>query len=84
MLLPRVHVSYHWLQPDRTVAVSDGRRTSLPKPVAPGESLTLTVNVDAPGQAGRYILSVDLVEEGVTWFSEAGAPMCEQKINVQP
>ena len=32
-----------------------GRRTSLPKAVAPGESLTLTVNVDAPGQAGRYI-----------------------------
>ena len=79
-----VHVSYHWLQPDRTVAVSDGRRTSLPKAVAPGESLTLTVNVDTPGQAGRYILSVDLVEEGVTWFSEAGAPMCEQRINVQP
>jgi hypothetical protein len=51
--------------------------------MAPGESLSLTVSVDAPGEPGRYILALDLVEEGVTWFSEAGAPMCEKAFNVQ-
>jgi hypothetical protein len=78
-----VRVSYHWLHPDRSEMVRDGRRTPLPKAMAPGESLSLTVSVDAPGEPGRYILALDLVEEGVTWFSEAGAPMCEKAFNVQ-
>ena len=70
-----VLVSYHWLQDDGTMAVEDGRRSPLPRTLLPEETLAMTLTVEAPPRAGSYTLAVDLVEEGVTWFSAAGAPM---------
>jgi hypothetical protein len=35
----------------------------------------MTLRVDTPTVPGRYTLAVDLVEEGVCWFSGAGAPL---------
>jgi hypothetical protein len=32
------------------------------------------LQIDAPATAGTYILAVDPVHEGVTWFSEQGVP----------
>ena len=43
----------------------------------------MTLTVEAPQRAGSYILAVDLVEEGVTWFSRAGARMLRNKIRVR-
>ena len=63
-------VSYHWLGPDGTIIVKDGRRTMLPRDVAPGEAVRLCAAVEAPDRPGPMTLQWDLVEEGVTWFSE--------------
>ena len=79
-----VFASYHWLGVDGEMAIEDGRRTPLPRPLAPGESLAMTVTVEAPPAAGRYTLAFDLVEEGVTWFSEAGAPMLRVAVSCRP
>ena len=32
------------------------------------------MTIRAPAAAGDYVLAIDLVKEGVTWFSEAGKP----------
>jgi SAM-dependent methyltransferase len=69
-----VRASYHWLRPDGRVEVFDGVRTALPRPVGPGDSCRLLVTVRAPATPGRYVLAIDLVKEGVTWFSQAGIP----------
>ena len=79
-----VFASYHWLQADGVMAAEDGRRSPLPRTLLPGESLTMTLTVDAPQRPGSYTLAVDLVEEGVTWFSRAGAPMLRVKVGVKP
>ena len=68
-----VHLSYHWRDAQGALVVWDGMRTSLGGDVAPGTSRTIALAVQTPNRAGAYTLAVDLVQEGVTWFSQAGA-----------
>jgi SAM-dependent methyltransferase len=78
-----VFLSYHWLDADGTLAIDDGLRTPLPHAVAPGAACEMTCRIDTPPRAGRYTLTVDLVEEGVTWFSRAGAPLLKVDFRVR-
>lgn len=66
--------SYHWLDDRGRVLVSDGLRTPLPSPLGSGESVDVAISVEAPVASGRAVLALDLVHEGVTWFSEQGVP----------
>jgi len=73
---PQMNISYRWVRRDGTVAVFDGLRTRVERPPAPGETLTAEVTVEANLPAGRYVLMIDVVEEGVAWFSDLGvAPL---------
>jgi SAM-dependent methyltransferase len=80
---PPIAVSYHWLDPRGTIVVQDGARTPLPRAIAPGETCEMTLRIDTPPTAGRYTLAVDLVEEGVTWFSEAGSLMLRRSLKIE-
>lgn len=77
-----VFASYHWLDARGGIAVQDGTRTPLPRPVQPGMDCVMTLRVTAPDRPGRYTLAVDLVEEGVTWFSAAGVPMLRRSMRI--
>jgi hypothetical protein len=46
-------------------------RAELPRPVAPGENVTIAFSATAPRTEGDLRLQVDLVQEHVTWFHEA-------------
>lgn len=70
-----VFLSYHWLDAQGVTIVEDGLRTPLPRAVGPGETCTMSCRVEVPPGAGRRTLAIDLVEEGVTWFSAAGAAL---------
>ncbi len=64
-----VHVSYHWLGADDSrVVVFDGERTRLRASLMPGEEREMQASVMAPSEAGRYVLRVTLVQEGVAWL----------------
>lgn len=78
-----VFASYHWLNSDGGMAVEDGARSPFPRPLNPNETVDMTCMVTAPLTPGRYVLAVDLVEEGVTWFSRAGSPMCRRTVTVR-
>jgi SAM-dependent methyltransferase len=77
-----VHVSSHWLTPAGAMVEFDGLRSDLPRALGPGESGRTVVHVRAPAAAGSYLLAIDLVKEGVTWFSEAGSPWHATRIEV--
>ena len=65
----QVHVSYHWLDEKGAQAiVFDGERTRLPRSLMPGEDQNLKVSVIAPPVAGRYVLRMALVQEGIAWL----------------
>lgn len=50
----------------------DHFRSDLPEPVAPGETVRMTVAVPVP-ERRPCLLGFDLVAEGVQWFEEAGS-----------
>jgi phosphoglycerol transferase MdoB-like AlkP superfamily enzyme len=65
-------VSYRWWTADGAAVPREGRRTALPRPLAPGERMDLELAVDAPSRPGCYRLEVEPVREHVSWF---GAPL---------
>ena len=79
-----VYISYHWLDfKDKKVIVFEGERTLLPKDlVEVGEEAEFNMKVMSPSEPGKYILQIDLVHEGITWFSYQGVPQLEKYIAV--
>jgi hypothetical protein len=67
-------LGYHWLDKRGTVVVWDGERTALPRDIGPGEECELMLRLRAPDASGRYILALDMVQEGAAWSSDAGVP----------
>jgi hypothetical protein len=70
------HLSYHWYDTAGR-KVEDGRRTRLPRDVAPGETVALHAEVQAPAAPGSYVLAWDMVQERVAWFSDRAVPAAE-------
>lgn len=79
-----LQVSYHWLDTHRNAIVWDGIRTAFPRPVAPGETVSLDVPLVAPRPPGRYVLRFDLVEEHRFWLSEVGVGTLDVEVVVEP
>ena len=42
--------------------------------VPPGLEWPVLLRVHAPAEPGRYVCKIDLVHEGITWFSHKGSP----------
>ncbi|MHB1335411.1 MAG: LCP family glycopolymer transferase [Candidatus Humimicrobiaceae bacterium] len=75
-----VFLGYHWINFDtKEMVVFDGRRSVLPQAaVNPGEEVTFEMKINSPPSKGKYILQIDLVKEGITWFSYQGVPPLEK------
>jgi SAM-dependent methyltransferase len=71
--LPRLSVGNHWRTVDGAVVRYDDGRTVLP-PLDGGEAARVVLTVAAPVEPGSYRLEVDIVQEGVRWFSDLGRP----------
>ncbi len=60
----------------------DWSRHWLPHAVRPGESVRLNLELTAPLDPGDYILRIDGVLEGVTWFQDVGSQVLEAEFRV--
>ncbi len=78
------YISYHWLDFEtKKTVVFDGERSFLPYDIVePGEVVNIDVEILSPAEPGNYILQIDMVHEGVTWFSYQGVPTLEKYISV--
>jgi O-antigen biosynthesis protein len=77
-----INLSYHWLDRQGRLADFEGVRTALPASLQPGEAAELELLVEPPPQPGDYLLALDLVEEGVGWFSLRGVPPLQVALQV--
>ena len=79
-----VKLSYHWLDGNGAAVVWDGARTAFPSDVLPGSTVIVDLGVLAPPERGTYVLRIDLVREGVGWFSSRGVRPGEVDVSVVP
>ena len=79
-----LYLGNHWLSERGKVAVMDDARAALPTQLDPGDTVELELTVTAPARPGRYILQLDLVQEGVRWFAQRGSPTCRSPLEVRP
>lgn len=77
-----VVLCYHWLDARGAMLVYEGERTFLPRDIAPGEQVRLSVIIKSPDQAGETILQLTMLQEFVSWFDQSGVPPVETKVKV--
>ena len=78
----RARVSYHVTDSQARTTLWNGPRTEIGKAVGPGETVELAAVARAPEQPGRYKLTFELVQEGVTWFTQRGSPYLDVFVEV--
>ena len=78
-----VRLSYRWTDPSGKPLPQGVERGELKASVPPGETVSFTMELVAPTQAGAYNLQFDLVEELVTFFSAKGAQKLTVPVTVQ-
>jgi subtilisin family serine protease len=64
-----VRLGFHWMDFAGKTIVWDGQRSLLPADVPVGGQVTVNATIPTPAVPGAYVLKLDLVREGVTWFS---------------
>jgi len=72
-----------WLDAAGRVLVNDDGRARLPRDLAPGEEVELSLQVNAPNAPGQYLLELDMLQEGVSWFGPRGSPTLRLPVRVE-
>lgn len=65
-----VHVSYQWRDLRSGELHMEGMRTVLAKPLAPGQTVEVTLRLLTPWEPGEYRLRITPVQELVAWFGD--------------
>ena len=78
----QVSLGNHWLDNRGQSIVNDDGRTPLLADLKPGDALEMVLIVNAPKFPGNYLLEVDMVQEGVSWFGLKGSPTMRQLVKV--
>jgi SAM-dependent methyltransferase len=77
-----IYLGNHWLRADGTMVIQDDGRAVLPKTIGPGEEAEISLTVQAPSQPGSFVLEIDLVQEHICWFAQAGSPTARNAVTV--
>lgn len=64
-----IYLSYHLYDAEGNLLGYDQIRTPIDKNLYPGDKTTVELQV-SPLEAGTYQLGLDIVQEGVVWFSD--------------
>ncbi len=79
-----IYLGYHWIDFNtKEMVVFDGRRSIISDDgVDVGQEAEFDLKIMAPAEPGDYVLQLDLVHEGVTWFSYQGVPPLEKFVSI--
>jgi hypothetical protein len=77
----QINVGNRWI---RNGTILEDSRAVLGADLPPGGQTDIKLTVNAPVTPGDFILEIDMVHEGVTWFKERGARPLLLTVRVQP
>jgi hypothetical protein len=77
-----IAVGNRWLDKDGKPTTETEGHNGMTRDLKPGEETETTLQITAPKQPGEYLLSLDMVQEGVAWFNEKGSPTTKAKVTV--
>jgi SAM-dependent methyltransferase len=77
-----IRLGDHWRSRLGFMRQFDDIRAGLPFDVAPGESVEIGIRPLAPTTTGVHVLELDMVQEFVRWFAEAGSPTARTRLTV--
>ena len=73
----------HWLdEPGELMLKQDDGRAPLLQIVPPGLEWPVLITMRAPAETGRYVLEIDLVHEGISWYGHKGSATLRLSIDV--
>jgi 4-amino-4-deoxy-L-arabinose transferase-like glycosyltransferase len=72
----------HWLDKDGNTFANDDGRAALLRDLRPGEEEEMRLVVNAPRRAGDYLLEIDMLQEGVSWFGPKGSKTLRVPVKV--
>ena len=73
----------HWLDAAGDTVSNDDGRAPLLGDLRPGEQTELRLVVNAPRRAGDYLLEIDMLQEGVSWFGLRGSKTLRVPVRVE-
>ena len=78
----RLSVGNHWLDQNGDTVVNDDGRGAITSDLQPGATITVPLVINAPRRAGEYLLQVDMVQEGASWFGLKGSQTWRGRVTV--
>jgi hypothetical protein len=71
-----------WLDKDGKLTSEPEGHNGIPRDLKPGEEAEMALQITAPKTPGEWTLDLDMVQEGVSWFSDKGSPTTKVKVTV--
>jgi hypothetical protein len=79
----QVSLGNHWLDARGVVVTNDDGRAALLRDLGPGEETEIKLVINAPRQPGDYLIELDLLQEGVSWFGLKGSTTTRLPVKVE-
>ena len=73
----------HWLDLSGQPVTNDDGRGALPQDLRPGEETEITFDINAPRRPGDYLLEIDMLQEGASWFALKGSQTLRVPLKVE-
>ncbi|MDT7780561.1 MAG: hypothetical protein QOC99_3073 [Acidobacteriota bacterium] len=78
----QLNAGNHWLDAEGHTVINDDGRGALPRDLRPGEETEISFTVNAPQRPGEYLLELDMLQEGVSWFALKGSKTLRLPVKV--
>jgi hypothetical protein len=79
----QINVDNRWLDSAGKTIDNDDGRAPLLQDLLPGQEVESSFTVNAPRDAGQYILEVDVLQENVSWFGLRGSQTLRLPVTVE-